>query len=140
MGTVTQMIHDFAAVSTITSVSNFANGGYGDLTTNPSGQVGGNFTKGILHPQQTQDRTGILFVSAGDGTVAGTVTLSHRIVQTDPVGGQPPFMDWCVITNADWNADPNFCAAKVFTMMNNLRVTAQITANVTGVLNVWVIE
>lgn len=112
------------------------NAGSGVVNSTDAGQFGtfsqGDFRLGILYTQRPKDRSGLIQIAAQSG-LTGSVTLQGRMHSNDA------WFNVIVITQADWNTDPNFTIAKVVTMFPEMRVVSNISAGVPSI-SVWITE
>ncbi len=112
------------------------NAGAGVVLSTDVGQFGNvvtpNFANGILYTQRIRDRSGLVQIAAQAG-LTGDVQ-----VQVRPMPGEA-WLTILTVTQADWNADPNFTVAKVITMFPEMRLRSNITAGAPSV-DAWITE
>jgi len=111
--------------------------GSGTVLSTDAGQYGTqsphmNFINGILYPQRVRDKSGVFQVGANTG-LTGSVTLQGRMSSTDS------WYDIITVTQADWNADPQFSVVKIVTLFPEMRCKSVMSAG-TPVVSAWISE
>lgn len=116
-----------------------SNAGSGTVLSSDAGQFGttginysANFAGGILLAQRVKDKSGLFQVGANAG-LTGSVTLQGRMSPTDA------WYDILTLTQADWNADPQFSVARLVTTFPEMRVRSVMSAG-TPVVSAWLTE
>lgn len=113
------------------------NAGSGTVLSTDAGQYGTvsphmNFINGVLYAQRVRDKSGLFQVGANSG-LTGSVTLQGRMSSTDN------WYDIVTVTQADWNADPQFSVVKLVTIFPEMRAKSVMSAG-SPVVSAWVSE
>lgn len=140
LGTGNQILLTNAKTGTATNVAITTTSGslsVVGMTGATNGQFGavvqGNFVNGVLRCQRVKDKSGLVQVGAVTGLTASVAIL----------GRPTPTAPWFTIltlTQADWNLDANFQAAKVVTVFPEMMAVVTISAGNNKAIDVWLTE